>query len=288
MKKINLLLFASFLLALTSCSSSDDATAETNANLIVKLKFDENQVRLDNLVNPSVIAQGNAAQTPVMNEMSAHYLELSPTANTLIGQGEVIYKGEETTKGGEKAIDFSKEIFVKDGEMFLKIPLKDIKKGNYEWLRISASYQNGKVKALYNGAEYDATLTSFLGYNTYIDNYTINGKNVVIKANKLQGYWGFEALGTVIDGQAPAGAITVPNPIYQTSPIPEGSCVLTGKFDKALAITGNETKDVTITISFSINNSFEWNEVNVDGKYEPTAGEIPVDMGLRGLKLAVD
>jgi len=168
---------------------------------------------------------------------------------------------------------------VKDEEMFLKIPLKDIKKGNYEWLRISASYQNGKVKALYNDAEYDAILTSFLGYNTYIDNYTINGKNVVIKANKLQCYWGFEALWTVIDGQAPAGAITVPNPIYQTSPIPEGSCVLTSKFDKALAITVNETKDVTITISFSINNSFEWNEVNVDGKYEPAAGEIPVDMG---------
>lgn len=110
MKKINLLLFASFLLALTSCSSSDDATAETNANLIVKLKFDENQVRLDNLVNPSVIAQGNAAQTPVMNEMSAHYLELSPTANTLIGQGEVIYKGEETTKEVNKLLILAKKI----------------------------------------------------------------------------------------------------------------------------------------------------------------------------------
>jgi hypothetical protein len=32
-------------------------------------------------------------------------------------------------------------------------------------------------------------------------------------------------------------------------------------------------------ISFSIN-SFEWNEVNKDGKYEPTAGEIPVNMGV--------
>ena len=48
-------------------------------------------------------------------------------------------------------------------------------------------------------------------------------------------------------------------------------------------ITGNETQDITVTLSFSINNSFEWTEVNVDGKYEPAAGEQVVDMGLRGL-----
>lgn len=271
---------------LASCSSSDETTS--NANLIVKFKFDKNQVRLDNLGKPSSIGQGNAAQTPTINEMSAHYLELAPNANTLLGQGTIVYKGEETTKGGDNAIDFSKEIFVKDGETFLKIPLKDIKNGNYEWLRISVAYQNGKVKMLYNGTENDATLTSFLGYNTYIDNYIINGKKVTVQANKLQGYWGFEALGNVVQGQAPKGATTVPNPLFQSSPIPQGSCVLTGKFDKALAITGNESKDITVTISFSINNSFEWNEVNKDGKYEPTAGEVPVDMGLRGLLLSVN
>jgi hypothetical protein len=286
MKKYKLLFVVVMSVIFNSCSSSEDTTVNTEANLIVKLKFDKNQVRLDNLGRPSVVAQGNAAQTPIMSEMSAHYLELAPTANTLLGQGEVIYKGEETTKGGEKAIDFSKEIIVKDGEMFLKIPLKNIKKGNYEWLRISASYQNGKVKALYNGVDYDATLISFLGYNTYVDNYTINGKKIVVQSNKLQGFWGFEALGNVVQGQAAAGAITVPNPIFQTSPIPQGSCVLTGKFEKPFSIVGNEPKDVTVTISFSINNSFEWNEVNKDGKYEPTAGEIPVNMGLRGLILS--
>jgi len=33
----------------------------------------------------------------------------------------------------------------------------------------------------------------------------------------------------------------------------------------------------------SINKSIEWTEVVVDGKYEPSAGENVVDMGLRGL-----
>ena len=46
---------------------------------------------------------------------------------------------------------------------------------------------------------------------------------------------------------------------------------------------GNETQDIIITLSLSINNSFEWNEVNLDGLYEPNAGEQVVDMGFRGL-----
>jgi hypothetical protein len=48
-------------------------------------------------------------------------------------------------------------------------------------------------------------------------------------------------------------------------------------------ITGNETNSINLVLAFSINNSFEWKEVNVDGKFEPTAGETVEDMGLRGL-----
>jgi hypothetical protein len=38
-----------------------------------------------------------------------------------------------------------------------------------------------------------------------------------------------------------------------------------------------------VTLSLSINNSFEWQEITTDGKYEPSIGESVVDMGLRGL-----
>ena len=55
------------------------------------------------------------------------------------------------------------------------------------------------------------------------------------------------------------------------------------QFENEFTITGNETQDVVVTLSFSINNSFEWTEVVSDGKYEPGAGEQVVDMGLRGL-----
>lgn len=64
--------------------------------------------------------------------------------------------------------------------------------------------------------------------------------------------------------------------------------MVTGQFENGLTISGDETEDVIVTLSFSINDSFEWTEVNVDGKYEPGAGEQVVDMGLRGLIPIVD
>jgi hypothetical protein len=89
--------------------------------------------------------------------------------------------------------------------------------------------------------------------------------------------------GLPFSGDAPANATTVPNPLFATSPIPQGSCVVTGKFVNNLVISGTETKDVVVNLSLSINQSFEWSEVNFDGKYEPAVGETVVDMGLRGL-----
>jgi hypothetical protein len=50
-----------------------------------------------------------------------------------------------------------------------------------------------------------------------------------------------------------------------------------------LAITGYEKKNIVVTVSLSTNSSFEWIDLNNDGKYEPAAGETVVDMGLRGL-----
>ena len=59
--------------------------------------------------------------------------------------------------------------------------------------------------------------------------------------------------------------------------------MVTGQFENRLTISGNETEDVVVTLYFSVNNSFEWIEINADGKFEPSAGETLVDMGLRGL-----
>jgi hypothetical protein len=87
-------------------------------------------------------------------------------------------------------------------------------------------------------------------------------------------------------GQAPEGATTVVNPLFATSPIPQGSCAVTGSFPAGgLKITGKEITDIVVEISLSTNKSFEWIEVINDGKWAPTKGEQVVDMGIRGMKL---
>ncbi|MFK7781807.1 hypothetical protein [Psychroserpens sp.] len=274
------------LLFTYSCGEDIDDNLRLDSsepNLVIKFKFDSNQQRLGNLGQPVSVAPGNAAQSPGINKMSANYIELAPTSNTPLETGEIIYVGEETTSGGTQAIDFQNALFAGNNQTFLTIPLSDITSGDYEWVRVSLAYQEGTIDVLINNQDITGTLGSFVGYNSYITSFDLNESTFDINANKLQGFWAFEASGFSTQGQAPEGATTVPNPIFDSSPIPSGSCVVTGEFENVLSITGNETEDIEITLSFSINNSFEWTEVNADGKYEPNAGEQVVDMGLRGL-----
>ncbi len=284
MKKLLLfviVLGASF--SIFSCEDLDDKPTEPM--LIVKFKFDPTQERLNNFGLPTALAAGHGAQSPIFNTISSHYVELAPDATTQLGAGTVLYHAPETTLGGANAIDFSQSKIVAEGETFLEIPLKKIVSGNYQWLRVSLSYQNYQISVRSSGQDYQGTLASFVGFNTYIGSHSIGNTFFQVDGNRAQGYWAFALndLPYSTSGQAPANATTVPNPIAATSPIPAGSCVVTGKFATPLAITGYEKKNIVVTVSLSTNNSFEWIDLNNDGKYEPAAGETVVDMGLRGL-----
>jgi hypothetical protein len=279
-KRLYYLLLLILLLPFVSCTSEHNEPM-----LIVKFAFDPNQVRLNNLGEPSTIPAGNAAQTPLFNSIGSHYIELAPTATTQLGEGTILYHGAETTIGGDNAIDFSKEKIVSEGAVFLEIPLKQVMAGNYEWIRVSLAYQNYQINVRSQGVDYTGTLASFVGFNTYINSFSIGNTLFPVNGNKEQGYWAFALNDQPYSssGQAPANATTVPNPLHATSNIPLKSCVVTGKFATNLVITGHETNDITLTLSLSNNHSFEWHEVHADGKYEPSAGENVVDMGIRGL-----
>ena len=125
------LLVTTFLFALIipffSCSTDDNE----EPMLIVKFKFDKNQARLNNLGQPSTVASGNAAQSPTFNSISAHYLELAPTATTQLGNGAILYHAPETSVGGSNAIDFGQSKIVAQDEVFLKIPLSQLQSGMY-------------------------------------------------------------------------------------------------------------------------------------------------------------
>lgn len=294
-----LLLISAFIgvFALQSCKKND-------AKLIFKIQFDPTQERLGNLGEPVGIPEGNAAQSPKMNSMSAHYIEMAQSAFTQLGEGEIVYKAEETTAGGDNAIDFDKAILVGHDEEFFSVDLEDVTPGSYEYLRVSLSYQNADIKlhldTVFNvggtdypvDQEFDATLGSFVGFNNYIKSFTVKNQSITVNDDKKQGFWGFEsnpviygqAFPIIESGQAPEGATTVPNPLAATSPIPAGSCVVTGPFrDGKLEITGDEKEDIVVVMSLSTNQSFEWEDLNGNGKWNPTQGENIVDMGLRGI-----
>jgi hypothetical protein len=281
MKQLSVLIFAvAILFCLSSCSKEHEK-ANSSAKLVFVFKFDSTQQRLNNIGLPDAIPAGNSGQSPLFNTMSSHYVELAPNAFTALGSGDVLYRAPEVTTGGSNAIDFSQSVLAKEGETFLSVPLDEITPGTYQYLRVSLAYQNYGIKFNVLGQNLTGTVASFIGFNTYISNYKIKDSTVTVNANKLQGYWGLETAYGVVSGDA--ATTTVPNPIASTSPIPAGSCVVTGAFTTPLTITGKETKDIKITVSLSTNKSFEWKDDNLNGIFEPADGDSVVNMGIRGL-----
>ncbi|MBK6340539.1 MAG: hypothetical protein IPF63_13420 [Bacteroidetes bacterium] len=310
MKKYKIVLIVASFFGFFSCKK--DATPQ-GPSLNLVFKFSPTQERLDNLGNASVVKAGNAAQNPVVRKMSGHYVELVPSKFTLLGEGAVIYKGAElpaSNDGYTSCIDFSKAKIAGENETFISVPFKDIKPGTYEYLRISVSYQSGDIKfnindVPYAGNTYDltdqtATLNSFLGFNTKIGTQTVRTKSYTENSPQTQGFWAFEtglvspysAFDILEKGKSPAGATTVVNPLEAFGVIiPRGSCIVTGKLDAPLVITGDEAADKKAILSFSINKSFEWVDTNSNGKWDytyPETIEQIVDMGLRGLKVSVE
>jgi len=297
MKK--LLLFSTLMLLLFSCKKESNS----EAYLQFQFRFDAAQARLNNIGQTAPIPAGNAAQTPEFREMSVHYIELAPNALTALGGGAIVYHAEETTQGGETAVDFDKAAKAGENQVFTKISLKNVPAGTYEWVRASVTYQNydvtfniNNLPVIGNLPNQKGTVASFVGFNTYLTTVKPREKTLPVNDDKKQGFWAFETqlsdpyqtYNQVYSGEAPAGATTVVNPLFASSPVPAGSCVVTGRFLKPLVVTGNETEDVLVTLSFSINNSFEWQDTNGNGQLDfygdgVTPAEKIVDMGLRGM-----
>ena len=292
-----------FLFAIGILISACKKEGASTPDLQFRFKFDASQERLNNIGQPAPIPAGHAAQTPVFHQLSVHYIELARGAFTALGSGEVVYHAEETDKGGETAVDFDKAVKAGENEVFLTLNLKNLRPDTYEWVRASVTYQNYDIKFNINGVplvgdllQQKGTVASFVGFNTYINSVTPSLKSQAVNDDKKQGFWVFETgltppydtYNQLYSGQAPAGATTVVNPLFASSPVPAGSCVVTGKFAQPLVVTGNETGNVTVTLSFSVNKSFEWIDDNGNGQLDiyadgVTPAEKIVDMGLRGL-----
>jgi len=310
MKNILLLLPLVCLFIACQKDNADDGQGpgSTDKMLKLQLRFDANQERLNNLGLATSIPAGHSAQTPDFRSMSLHFIELVPSAFTPYKSGAELYSGAEVAANNPnihnftKAIDFEKALIMEEGKVFLEIPLKSLPVGTYNHLRASVSYQNYDVQYNLNNIptigdleNQRGTIASILGYNTFIQDLKVREQMEVVDNFVLQGFWAFEtdlsapwsSYNQLLSGQAPEGSTTVVNP-FPNNPIPPGSCVVSGSLDQAITISGEETEDITLTLSFSINDSFEWEDKNGNQQWDlnignPEESEIVVDMGLRGL-----
>lgn len=294
--------FASLLLLTTliACSEKESAVPMLHITFLI----DSTAMRLDNLGNPIEVAMGNSAQSPDFDQLGLHFIGLYRDKFTPYESGVTVYSSPNTDEGGVAAIDFERELILDQVNNRISVPLSAITPGTYEYFRSSIGFQ--KYTIVYNlggasstytdwptGVSDDidvlGTIASFLGYNTYIKTYELDDRTVDVYANRLQGYFGLESFGVIAGYQVrevtegESDQTTVPNPIDDTSPVPAGSCVVTGKFPEALKIPDAANQDINIRVIVSINKSFEWEDTNSNGKYEPLLGERVVDMGTRGV-----
>jgi hypothetical protein len=301
------------ILSLIVCSLfSTGCKKQQTYSVHFRVKFDGFQERLNKTGYPSSVGSGKAAQTPLMNHIGIQMLELATNNTTAVGKGTILLSTPQTTSGGEEAINFSQVTTAKEGEVFLTVPMKNLPVGRYEWSRVSVAYQNFDVlfsmfNVPFSGSFLDqrGTLASFLGQNTYVTPYKVWSKMDNTKGNVKQGYWCFETKlvssyashDKMYSGYSPEGLTTAVNMMSTTVPNAIGSGIITGKFDTPLSITGQETQDIYITLSFSVNRSFEWEEsIERNGKWDynmqANTGQQPVekvlDAGFRGLKVSVD
>ena len=196
-----------FCIGTLSCTKVDNGEL-TEPHLIFRYRFDSTQGRLGNDGKPAPLVNGRAALSPVINLMSTDYIELTPDATTALGNGVILYRGAQTNEGGETAFDFAKAVTAADREVFFAIPLKNIPAGSYEWLRMSAAYQNFRIQChvdttitlvtdttsrnLTINQDFPGTIASFIGFNTYITSFTVQRQALTVNANRKQGYWVFE------------------------------------------------------------------------------------------------
>lgn len=302
----------SFLMLMFSACDQTQPMPET-ASLKVRFVLDPDQERLDNKGEAATLPANHAGLNPEFRKLSAHFIELVPVGLVPYKGGAEVYQGAELPANNPNpfsftsAIDFDKAKLVGDNELFVEIPIADIAPGTYEHARVSVSFQSMDVKFNLNSIpsigdlkNQTGTLAGFVGYNTHINQLEVANNTLDVNEAKLQGFWAFEtqfegslaAYNQITFGQTPPNATTVVNP-FPNFPIPQGSCVVSGSFDRSLTITGTETEDIELTFSFSINKSFEWEDLNGNGEWDldvedASKSEKVVDMGLRGLKIRVE
>jgi hypothetical protein len=302
MNIFKMMLLASIVLVLASCGKKN------NTYVHFKIKFDPLQERLNSVGIPVGVTAGKSAQTPVLNGIGINSLEMCFNGNVPLGTGSVLHNTLETQKGDTKYIELTQVKMAKDGEIILSVPMSDIPKGKYEWIRTGVAYENFDVQfnllnapSAGNFLDERGAMAVITNTNSFISKLKVFNREENIDGAKKQGFWlfesklspGYASYNTIYQGQMAANSITFVNPLAQSSPISKEANIITGRLETPLSILGNEEEDITVVLSFSTNKIFEWEDnINRNGKWDidlkgvstTPSIELVSDVGLRGMR----
>jgi len=278
-RKSYIIVFLFFVFLIIACVKENDQQGmplPKLSQLKMILKFDSTQVRLDNYGNIAIIPTGHEAQSPLSYSVSIKQIELLRDSSADYYAGaNYFYNSSATQQLAHEGIAFDEYISSHDAP------------GTFKWIRVYFGLQNFRIRCKVNGNVVEGSLLSFLKPVNNENEYLINDSTIINDSTMNKGQWFLEldgGISPILAGQVqPESAISQPNSLHYSWPAPSDLYVVTCPINPILSI-GRPYYD-TVTLSISINKSFEWVEHSDPDYFEPLNGDTIVDFGIRGVQI---
>ncbi len=289
-----------FVAIFWNCNKDDDPQIQ------VFWQQDPFQERLDNEGRVSPVSSSNLSLSPKLNSIAVEHIELLPSEPTRLFSGATLYSVNNKQTINDTTVSSDRLIFTPSDKPLSTSFLKPLQGKTFEWVCVWLAYQNFDVRFNLNNVPNIGTLTdesstfsTFLAAKTFISRHKVITKEDIVNDFRLKGYWVFEtnlraafaAYNGVYRGQLSPTTVTAVNPLSASVTTPRYSSVFIARLDKPITITGDEKKDINITLTFSTNQAFEWRDNNRNGRWDIDAQNIHnepiINFGLRGMKAVV-
>jgi hypothetical protein len=279
---------------------------EADPEIHVIWQQDPFQERLDNEGRPSPVSSSNLSLSPKLNTIAVEHIELLAANPTRLFSGATLFSANNKQTVNDTTVSLDKLVFTPQSTPLSTSYLKPLQGKTFEWICVWVAYQSFDVRFNLNNVPNIGTITdengtfnTFLAANTFISKHKVITKEDIVNDYRPQGYWLFEtnlraafsAYNSFYRGQLAPRSVTAVNPLAASLATPRHSNIFITRLDKPITITGEEKNNVTITLTFSTNQAFEWRDNNRNGRWDIDVQNIQnepiMNFGLRGMKAVV-
>lgn len=269
-------------------------SSSTGNPLIFRFRTDSTLPRLNAAGALSPLAPGNGGQSPLAFSLAAEYIELMPEANTLPGQGVLLYAAPQSSCGGSAATNYCKLRLVQDSAVLCAVDLHAIPPGTYKWIRVAVASAAYTIRSRTNSTgNILGDFSAFYAEQCYLTKIrmsnTVLTPSLGASGNKSRGYYVFgqNVFGQYLafDAYAPSTTVVNGNTAQADTRFMYAEFTnASGTAANPLQISGTENSKHEIELIFGSKACFEWKEVTKDGIFQPEIGEFVLDFGFRNLQ----